>query len=235
MPTVLITGANRGLGFEFARQYAADGWRVHAACRCPPEAEALNALAKHASDFRIHELDVANLRLVDAFARALAGQPIDVLLLNAGVFGPTGEDRESRQDFGAVDTEAMHSVFQINVVSPLRMAEAFVEHVAASEQRKIVAMSSRMGSVRLTSGGSYVYRTSKAALNMAMATLAEDVRALGVSVGIYSPGWVRTDMGGLNAPLTPEASVAGVRSQVAGLGLKNSGKFFDQEGEPIAW
>jgi NAD(P)-dependent dehydrogenase (short-subunit alcohol dehydrogenase family) len=232
-PTVLITGANRGLGLEFARQYAADGWSVVATARRPSEATTLRALVGE-HDVRLRELDVADLRQIDALASELSGEAIDVLLLNAGTFGPAGDDADG-QRFGSVDYEAWRGVLAVNALAPLRMAEAFREHVARSKQKKIVAVSSRMGSVALTTSGSYAYRTSKAALNMAVATAARDLAEDGIAVGIYSPGWVRTDMGGAGADLSSEESVAGLREQIAALTLQTSGHFRDHLGEAIPW
>jgi NAD(P)-dependent dehydrogenase (short-subunit alcohol dehydrogenase family) len=236
MPTILITGANRGLGLEFARQYAAEGWEVHACCRRPEAADDLRALLKTGAQVRVHALDVADFPGIDALAHELAGTALDVLLNNAGIFGPrlrAGGDRG--QFFGAVDYEAWAQVTRVNTMAPLKMAEAFVEHVAASGQKKIVTLTSSMGSIAETSGGFYAYRSSKAAVNMVMASLARDLAGRGIKVAVLCPGWVRTDMGGPGAPVNKEDSVRGLRRLIAGLTAERSGTFTHYDGAPVAW
>jgi NAD(P)-dependent dehydrogenase (short-subunit alcohol dehydrogenase family) len=236
MPTILITGANRGLGLEFARQYAAEGWEVHACCRRPEGADALRTLGKTEARLRLHALDVADFPRIDALAHELKGTVLDVLLNNAGVFGPrlrAGGDRG--QFFGAVDYEAWAQVLCVNTMAPLKMAEAFVEHVAASKQRKIVTLTSSMGSIAETSGGFYAYRSSKAAVNMVIASLARDLAGRGIKVASLCPGWVRTDMGGPDAPVNKEDSVRGLRRLIAGLSAGRSGTFTHYDGTAVAW
>jgi NAD(P)-dependent dehydrogenase (short-subunit alcohol dehydrogenase family) len=236
MPTILITGANRGLGLEFARQYVAEGWEVHACCRRPEGADALRTLGKTEARLRLHALDVADFPRIDALAHELKGTALDVLLNNAGVFGPrlrAGGDRG--QFFGAVDYEAWAQVLCVNTMAPLKMAEAFVEHVAASKQRKIVTLTSSMGSIAETSGGFYAYRSSKAAVNMVIASLARDLAGRGIKVASLCPGWVRTDMGGPDAPVNKEDSVRGLRRLIAGLTAERSGTFTHYDGTAVAW
>ncbi|HXB53838.1 MAG TPA: SDR family oxidoreductase [Vicinamibacteria bacterium] len=236
MPTILITGANRGLGLEFVRQYAAEGWEVHACCRSPQGADELRALAATRARFRVHALDVADFPQIDALAHDLAGTALDVLLNNAGIFGPrlrAGGDRG--QFFGAVDFEAWAQVMRVNTMAPLKMAEAFVEHVSASEQQKIITLGSSMGSIAETSGGFYAYRSSKAAVNMVMASLARDLAGRGIKVAVLCPGWVRTDMGGPDAPVNKEDSVRGLRRLIAGLTAQRSGTFTHYDGSAVAW
>ena len=226
MPTVLITGANRGIGLELARQYAADRWSVIATCRDPKSAGELRALK---GDIRIEALEVTDEKQLQALAKALAGTPIDVLLNNAGML--TGYEA-----FGQTDTRSWLQTLHVNTIAPLHMAEAFVDHVAGSQQKKIASITSGMGSIgRNTSGSAYAYRTSKAALNMAMATAANELRARGVIVAVISPGWVKTDMGGADANLMPEESAAGIRRVIAGLNPQASGRFFNYSGEEIPW
>ncbi len=226
MPTVLITGANRGLGLEFARSYAADGWRVHACCRHPEKAKALKAVE---GDLLVRKLDVTDGLRVAGLARELADEAIDVLLNNAGVYGP-------RSDFGETDFDDWLDMLKINTIAPLRMAERFVEQVARSDRKLIVSISSGMGSIAMNDeGGRYPYRTSKAALNMVVKGLAADLAARGIIAVALSPGWVQTDMGGPNADLTPEESVAGMRAVIDGLTPDDSGRFFNYQSEDRPW
>ncbi len=227
MPTVLITGANRGLGLEFARQYGADGWRVVATCREPDKADSLKALG---GEVEVHPLDVADHRAVEALAGRLDGAAIDLLLSNAGVYGPRAAP-ESDDDYRAWD-----EVLRINSMGPYKVARCFAGHVTQSEKKLIVAVTSKMGSIAdNTSGGSYIYRSSKSALNAVMKSLAEDLRASGVTVAVLHPGWARTDLGGPNALIGAAESVSGMVRVIAGLGPGDSGGFFDFEGNRVPW
>jgi NAD(P)-dependent dehydrogenase (short-subunit alcohol dehydrogenase family) len=231
MPTVLITGANRGLGFEFARQYLADGWQVYAACRNPTSASELRRLAGDSGEtFRILALDVTDTASVKAAAAELNGKAIDLLINNAGVGGARG------QTIGNIDYEAWAKVIDVNTMGPLRVSEAFVEHVARSERKLIVTLTSGMGSIGdNTSGGSIAYRSSKAAVNMVMRSLAIDLAPRGITCVVVDPGWVQTDMGGPNATLTPAESVSRLRRLIDTLGPAHSGKFFNHDGREYAW
>jgi NAD(P)-dependent dehydrogenase (short-subunit alcohol dehydrogenase family) len=226
MPSVLITGANRGIGLEFARSFAADGWSVHACCRQPDKAAALKALA---GEVAVHRLDVTDGLQVAGLARELADQPIDLLLNNAGIYGP-------RTGFAQTDYDEWAPVFRVNTMAPLRMAERFVAQVARSERRLIVNISSKMGSIGDNSrGGSYIYRSSKAALNMVAKSLSVDLAGRGIAVVAFHPGWVQTDMGGPEAALTVAESVAGMRAVIERLGPADNGKFFNYDGGEIPW
>jgi NAD(P)-dependent dehydrogenase (short-subunit alcohol dehydrogenase family) len=227
--TVLITGANRGLGLEFAKQYAEAGWQVIACCRWPEEAKELQALAERSGDqIEIHQLDVADFEEIDALALILQGRAIDVLINNAGVY--------PQSDFGNVNYEAWAEAFHINSMAPMKMAEAFAGHVAASDQKKIVTVSSKMGSIDdNTSGGSYIYRSTKTAVNMVMKSLAIDLKPKGIASTILHPGWVRTDMGGPNGLIDAPESVAGLRRVIEALTLENSGRFVAYDGKEIPW
>lgn len=226
MPTVLVTGANRGLGLEFCRSYAADGWRVHACCRHPDKAKALKAIA---GDLLVHRLDVTDGLRVAGLARELAGEPIDLLLNNAGVF-------KEGQDFGRIDYDDWIEAFKINTLAPMRMAERLVEHVAASARKLIVNISSGMASIAdYDGGGAYAYRSSKAALNMVVKGLAADLAPRGITVVALSPGWVQTDMGGAHAALTPAESIAKMRAIIDNLGPADSGRFLSHEGKERPW
>jgi NAD(P)-dependent dehydrogenase (short-subunit alcohol dehydrogenase family) len=231
MPSTLITGANRGLGFEFARQYLADGWQVYAACRNPQSASELRRLADASDDkLQILALDVIDPVSVQAAAAKLDGQAIDLLLNNAGIGGPRG------QSVGNIDYEAWAKVLDVNTMGPMRVAEAFVDNVAQSERKLIVTITSGMGSIAdNTSGGAFAYRSSKAAVNMVMRSLAMDVAPHGITCVVINPGWVQTDMGGSHATLTPAESVARLRRLIETLGPAQSGQFFNYDGREYAW
>jgi NAD(P)-dependent dehydrogenase (short-subunit alcohol dehydrogenase family) len=228
MSIVLITGANRGLGLEFARQYAKDGWRVIATARVPEKATELHALGPAVV---VHRLDVVELAAVTAFARALAGETVDVLIANAGISGPRGMRPEA---IGTEECAAWETVFRVNAMAPLALAGAFVEAVTRSKERKMIAITSRLGSIAANNdGGLYGYRSSKAALNALWRSFAIDHPE--IIATLLHPGWVRTDMGGTGAPLTPEESVAGMRRVIARLAKTDSGRFYDYQGESIPW
>lgn len=227
MPTVLITGANRGLGFEFARQYCAAGWRVIATCRKPEAAGRLESLS---CNTEVHPLDVADFAQVEALAHALDHEKIDLLLSNAGVYGPPSSQ------FGSLDFAAWEEVFRVNSMATLKICECFADHVAGSNLKLIVAITSRMGSIDdNASGGSYFYRASKAALNAVMKSLSIDLKERGITVAVLHPGWVKTDMGGADALIDVGPSVAGMRKVIAGLKPQDSGKFLGFNGDEIPW
>jgi NAD(P)-dependent dehydrogenase (short-subunit alcohol dehydrogenase family) len=231
MTTTLITGANRGLGLEFVRQYAAAGWRVFACCRTPDEAAALKALAGPAGGrVSLHALDVADRGQIDRLGAELRGQPIDLLLNNAGVYGPP------KMRLGEIDYAKWLEVLEVNTLAPVRMAEVFLDNVAGSEKKVIACVSSEMGSIARNEGGRhYLYRSSKAALNMAVKSLAIDLKGRGIIAVTVSPGWVQTDMGGADAPLRPEESIAGMIRVFARLRPDDSGKFLSYDGSEIPW
>lgn len=221
MPSVLITGAGRGLGLEFARQYVAEGWRVIATIRDPAQGRALPKAETHL-------LDVTDGAAVKRLAADLRGTAIDLLLCNAGIGAP-GEA------LGKIDADRWVQVLRVNALAPLILAESFVEHVASSDLKLMVMVSSRMGSIAQASGGRYSYRSSKAALNMIVKALAGDLAPRGVRVIAVHPGWVRTDMGTTAAQLSPEESVTGLRRVIAGLNPGESGRFLNQDGAELPW
>ncbi len=196
MPTILITGANRGIGLEMARQYAADGWNVMACCRSPENAHDLNKLAAQSGgNITVHLLDVTNAAQRTALAEQLKGQPIDILFNSAGISGNWGT-----QGFGHCQADEWLEVLHINVITPMLMMQDFAANVALSERKIIANMSSKMSSISdNTSGGSYLYRSSKAALNMVNKSAAHDLARKHIAVVALHPGWVRTDMGGPTA------------------------------------
>lgn len=230
MPTVLVTGANRGLGLEFVRQYAAEGDRVIAACRTPVKADALIAIAA-ASGGRVtvHPLDVTEDGSVSAFKSVLGDQPIDIVIANAGIYGGT------RQNWDDMDYDAWVRTLSVNLLAPLRLARIVHDNLKRSGKGKFIAITSSMGSNASQGGGMHAYRTSKAALNRLVSTLAQDWRGDGIIAVPISPGWVQTDMGGPGAPLTPAESIGAMRRTIAGLTLARSGALFDHDGAAMAW
>jgi NAD(P)-dependent dehydrogenase (short-subunit alcohol dehydrogenase family) len=214
MPTILITGAGRGLGQELARQYAADGWRVIGTER--------GAKAEH-------RLDVTDSAQIGRLAAKLKDTPLDVLFCNAGIIGKRG------MALGSFDYEAWQDILRVNLFGAAAVIEALIENVAASERKVIAVMSSRLGSIAESSGMTLPYATSKAALNLLAKGLAATLAPRGVIVVALSPGWVRTDMGGAGAPLTPETSVGGLRKVIAGLKPADSGGFYSHDGSTIPW
>lgn len=224
MPTILITGAGRGLGLELARQYAQDRWRVLGTVR---NAEAQTDLAKLGAEALT--LDVTDTVQVKQLASRLQGLPLDVLICNAGITGKRG------MALGSFDYASWEDVLRVNLLGAAAVIEALVDNVAASERKTIAVMSSRLGSISETSGMTLPYATSKAALNLLAKGLAATLASRGIIVVALSPGWVKTDMGGTSAPLTPAASVRGLRKVLAGLAREDSGKFLSYDGSVIPW
>lgn len=236
MPTILITGANRGIGLELTRQYAAEGWDVIATCRKPEAATDLATLAEGQSSIEVHALDVTDESAVRALSEELKDRAIDVLFNNAGVLSTRGPDAQRQHvAFGDSDYDEWVRVFRVNALGAMIVSEAFVEHVAASDQKKIVATTSRMGSITENGGGYYSYRSTKAALNSIMRGLSRDLAGRGISVAVYHPGWVQTDMGGPSATVPVAESAAGLRARVAELSLETSGRFRNFDGAEIPW
>lgn len=226
--TVLITGANRGLGLEFTKQYAVDGWHVLACCRDPISASELNALVKTHSNIQVHQLDLANFDQIESLAAALKNVAIDLLINNAGIYPESTVDD--------LDAEAWLTGFKINSIAPLKVAQAFTPHVAKSQLKKIATLSSKMGSIDdNTSGGSYMYRSTKTAVNMVMKSLSIDLQPKGIAVITLHPGWVQTDMGGANALINTQTSIAGLRKVIGNLSLNNTGRFVAYDGQAIGW
>lgn len=232
MRTMLITGANRGIGLEFVRQYAADGWRVVACCRKPAAAEALNRLAAQYPDqITVHALDVTDHAQIDQLAQTLSEQPIDLLINNAGVYPPARGDA-----LGETDYAAWQQAFAVNTMAPLKITEAFIQRIARSEFRTIVTITSKMGSIADNrGGGSYIYRSSKAGVNIVMKSLSIDLNPQKIIAILLHPGWVKTDMGGPGALITPEQSVTGMRRVIGNLTLQDSGKFYAFDGQVVPW
>jgi NAD(P)-dependent dehydrogenase (short-subunit alcohol dehydrogenase family) len=238
-PTVLVTGAGRGLGLEFVRQYAADGWNVIAALRDPAHAAELATLATAARGrIQVHALDVAEHASIDALARKLAGTPVDVLINNAGTMGAQSFAGQGMlaQRFGSSDYDDWLRTFRVNALGPMKMAEAFADHVAASVQKKIVTLSTVIASIGSNNlGGLYAYRSSKAAVNAIMKSMALDLARRGIIAAPLHPGWAQTAIGGPNAPMRPQHCVAGLRQVIAGLTREKSGRFWQWDGKELPW
>lgn len=224
MPTVLITGASRGLGLEFARQYAADGWRVHACCREPG-----GAVTEISGDVVCHALDVTDTAAIAALGAALKGEALDLLVNNAGIMG-------RGQKLGRIDADGWGTVLRVNAIAPIMLSEALLPNLRKATGARIAMLTSRMGSIAdNTSGGMYAYRSSKAALNAAARSLALDLAGDGIGVVLLHPGWVRTDMGGPNGQIDAPEAVTGLRRIIANLKMADSGAFYAYDGRQIPW
>jgi NAD(P)-dependent dehydrogenase (short-subunit alcohol dehydrogenase family) len=232
MASVLVTGSNRGLGLEWVRQYAKEGWRVYATCRHPMEAGELKALAEQEKGISVHRLDVTKPDEINALAVDLMKEPIDLLVNNAGVY------LEKFMEVGLrkLRYEDWIYSFQVNTLGAVRVTEAFQEHVARSERRLVVVISTHMASIAdIAAPGAYYYRSTKAALNAVMEGLTHELRPKGVGVLILHPGWVQTRMGGEGTSLMPSESVQGMRSLVGKFTLNESGRFFRYDGVQMPW
>lgn len=237
-PTVLITGSNRGIGLAFVQHYVAEGWNVLATARTPSRADELNALADEYEHLLIEQLDVTDNERIAALAAAYAGTPIDVLINNAAIYGGLQE-----QTLGSLDSRTFHEVMAVNVLAPMKMAEAFADHVAASGQRKIVSITSGAGSVSreaVSTGGAY-YGISKTALNMAMRKVGAELAGRGIVVALVAPGPTVTDMLQTNRPSlvpranTSEDSAAGMAAVIEGLDESHDGRPLSFDGSTVAW
>ena len=223
-PTVLITGANRGIGLEYARQFAEKGYQVIGTARHPSDAKELSAVAS-----RVEQLDVTDATSVAALATRLRDVPIDILVNNAGIF--------DRQDVTVdkVDFGMMEQTFAVNTLGPLRVTQALLPSLRAGKRRTVVSMSSQLGSIENSNGRWYAYRSSKAALNQINKTLSAELAPEGFICVVLHPGWVRTDMGGSNATYAPQESVGGLLAVIEKLGPADNGRFYDFQGKPIPW
>jgi len=216
MPKILITGANRGIGLEFARQYSADGWNVIATARhSSPELDGLGVTVK--------PLDLADPEAVAGFA---VDGPLDLFIANAG----TSQPKETQGAANARDWQAM---MMVNAIAPYQLGRVLLATMA--EGGKMIAMSSGMGSIGDNGGGWVPYRTSKAALNMAWNSLALEAKPRGVACVLFSPGWVKTDMGGAGAEITPQESVGDMRALIERLTIENTGTFLRRNGSELPW
>jgi len=231
MKTVLITGSNRGIGLEFVKQYINEGWQVIACCRNTKSAHQLNNIKdSNTNRLIIHKLDVSNFKMIEELASKLHDTPIDLLINNAGIYGG------NNNTFGNVDYQDWANAFVINSMAALKIAESFVSNIEYSNIKKMVFLSSQMGSIDDNeSGQSYIYRSTKTALNSVVKSLSIDLKHKGIKVLTLHPGWVLTDMGGTNAQITTEESVKGMKNIIDNMNINNSGSFLDYEGKTIQW
>ena len=228
MPSVLITGASRGLGREFARQYAYAGWTVHAGVRNLHQRSAIEELQHE--QIICHQLDVAKHDQILSVNTELAQEPIDLLINNAGFW--LGKD----EHYGRCDDARWMEEFRVHMFGTMAMCESFVQQVAASKRKLIVNISSGNGSLTLENGiGDYPYNTSKAGLNLITKGLAADLKQRGITVVCFTPGFVATDMSGPDADLTPYESVSAMRAIIDTLGPEQTGTFLRYNGETVPW
>ncbi|QFT55738.1 SDR family oxidoreductase [Microbulbifer sp. THAF38] len=228
--TIMITGCNRGIGLELTTQFARDGWNVLACCRNLEKATELKSLQAKYPQIQPIELDVTDYEQMISLGKALEGEPIDILFNNAGYYGPKG------MAFGKVDRNEWRRVLESNTIAPYMMAETFCDNVAASDHKLIVMMSSKVGSIADNrSGGGYVYRSSKTALNQVVKSLSIDLQDRGITVIALHPGWVKTAMGGPGALISAEQSVTALREILLHAGQDKSGRFYNYDGSEIPW
>ncbi|HWJ68504.1 MAG TPA: SDR family oxidoreductase [Sphingobium sp.] len=221
MATILITGANRGIGLELAWQYADAG---HDVIRC------MRGTDKAGEPIgEVHSLDVTDDASVAALAHLLDGRPIDLVIANAGVIGP--EQQSSTQ----MDFPGFLATLDTNVLGPLRVVQALLPNLRAAHHARVAVISSRMGSFASAQSGSVAYRASKAAVNKVFQCLATDLKEEGIAVVALHPGWVRTDMGGTGADISVESSAAGIRAVVEGLTIERTGGFYAYDGKALDW
>jgi NAD(P)-dependent dehydrogenase (short-subunit alcohol dehydrogenase family) len=232
MASVLVTGSNRGLGLEWARQYAEAGWRVYATCRHPKEARDLNELANAFKNVSLHRLDVTKPDEINSVAVELLKQPLDVLVSNAGLY------LEKYWDVGikSVNYQDWEYTFRVNTMGPVRLLAAFLDHLTEGERRLVVVTSTHMASITdIKASGAYYYRSTKAALNAVIEGLTHELKNKGIGLLLLHPGHVRTRMGGEGTSLTPPESVRGMRVLVELFRMEDSGRFFRYDGVEMPW
>ena len=240
MPSLLVTGASRGLGLELCRQYSEAGWRVFACCRSPASASGLEPLIDAgAGNVTVHRMDVNDPDEIRAVAAEFGGHPIDILINNAGVadaYGTGVFEGKDDPDLGNYDMDEWLEIFRTNVVGAGRVTGAFADNVAKSDRRLVVMMASGLSSISNTwQGGRYAYRTSKAALNMLMRGVGAWLEPRGITVVSVAPGWTRTQLGGPNAHNSVEEAIAGIRTVLDGLGIEDTGSYWNFDGQRLPW
>lgn len=228
---ILITGANRGIGLEMVKYAMEQGWRVFACCRNPHNADKLFNIAKLSNGkISVHIADMQELSTLQALSYELRNDPVDMLINNAGIYG------SDKNKFGNVDVESWLQAFQINSIAPLKMVEAFSEQLRMGKRKLVACMSSKMGSMADNGyGNSYIYRSSKAALNAVVKSLSIDLKEQGIISVALHPGWVKTDMGGPDAEITTRECVEQLFNHLSLLRIEDSGRFIDIDGSDIPW
>ena len=222
--TVLITGANRGIGLEYAKQYIAKGYEVIGTARKPAKAENLKKLGA-----TVVQLDVTDQESIDAMDKSLDGKSIDILINNAGYF-----DRAD-VSLDKVNISSMEHTFSINTLGPLRVIKALIDNLEDGDNKTVINMSSGLASIENSRGRWYGYRASKTALNQITKILSAEYKAKGFIYIVMNPGWVQTDMGGKNATYTVEQSVSGQIKVIDNLTKDDNGKFYNLEGKITPW
>ena len=236
MPTVLVTGANRGLGYEHVKQYAQKGWKVIACARNPKKATELDNLKdKYDDNFIIEQLEVIDHPRIEELAEKYSNTSIDILINNAGTTGPLGvPGAMDYQKIDSMDYEIWRDILEVNLISPFKVATAFHDHIAQSEKKLLIMMSSDLGSVEQnTFGGFYSYRASKAALNIISKGMSVDWQDL--TVIALAPGWCKTYLGGEEAAIHPDESVENQQAMFEKIISNNSGMFLDRFGKEVPW
>jgi len=228
MQTIIITGANRGIGLELTRQYLQANQRVVATCRSPAAADELATLTSN-PNLQVVQLDVADSQSVATFGAFIKGKVIDTLINNAGVMGG------SHQSLHDMNAETWLATFNTNTIAPLMLTSVLLENLKLADRPRIVSVSSYMGSISRPGTGAYAYRSSKAALNKVTQVMAEELRAEGIIACPVHPGWVRTDMGGSSADLSVEESAGGLIAVIDNLSMAQSGRFWNWNGEELPW
>ena len=232
MPSILITGSNRGLGLEWVRQYLGLDWRVYATCRYPELAEELKQLQRQHPNLSLHQLDITKVDHVQRISQELSDAKLDILINNAGVY----YERLAKDKLGLIDYTAWQETFKVNTLGAVRMIEVLRRNLSQSEKRLVVTITSHMGSIEdIGSANDYAYRSSKPALNTVMKGLIYELAEYGIGILLVHPGGVRTRMGGSAAPLSTKESVSNIRNLVDKFTQADSGRFYRHDGVIIPW
>ena len=230
MATILVTGANRGLGIEFVEQYLNEGNDVIATYRNENSSMDLIEMGNERSNLKLLQLDVSSNKSLNSFAENLGDSPIDIFINNAGVYGPRNSS------FGNVDEENWIPAIKINAIAPILLTQLIIKNIRSGADKKLIYITSKMGSIDDNKGGgAYVYRSSKTALNAVVKSLSVDLENEDIVVALIHPGWVKTDMGGPNALIDKETSVRGMTEVISNLDISSTGNFYNYDGSIIPW
>ena len=230
MATIIVTGANRGIGLELAKQYCNRNYQVIGTYRDETTSEELISMSRNLDNLKVYSLDVSSDQSLKDFSSKLGETPVDIFINNAGVYGP----RDS--SFNNVDEKKWIPVFQTNAIAPLLLTQLIIENLRNGSQKKLIYITSKMGSIDDNkSGGAYIYRSSKTALNSVVKSISVDLAKDDMKVVLLHPGWVRTDMGGPNGLIDTTASVSGMTEVIDSLSQSDSGCFFNYDGSKIPW